>query len=82
MKVFIKSIEGKIIPLNVEPQEKIKEIIEKITKELGFSKDNQILSYSGKILKNQDSIGDLINLQKGSIINLDLKLKGGCGASC
>lgn len=69
MQIFVKMITGKIIVLNVEPFDTIESLKLKIQVKEGFLKDNQRLTFAGKLLYDNITLRGY-NVQENA--NLDL----------
>jgi ubiquitin len=67
MQIFVKTLAGKLIALEVEPNDTIAMIKTKIQDKLGIPADQQRLVYAGKTLKNDDP---LTNIPKESTLIL------------
>ena len=75
-QIFIKTINGKTITLNIQENELIAEIKSKIQEKEHVPADQQILTYKGKNMENDKTPNDY-DIQKGDTIHLSTRLKGG-----
>ena len=75
-QIFIKTLQGKNITLNVNDTDTIQSLKDRIKDIEGIPQDQQRLVFNGKQLEDNQTIGDY-GIQADSSIHLVLRLRGG-----
>ena len=76
MQLFVKTITGSTITINIEYIDKVKDIKMAIQEKEGLPFEQQRIIFSGKCLADDKQISEY-NIEPGSTLHMVLQLRGG-----
>ena len=76
MLIKVKTLTGKEIELDIEPNDKVERIKQKVEEKEGIPPPQQRLIFGGKQMNDEKSASDY-KIEGGSVLHLVLALRGG-----
>ena len=76
MQIFVRTLTGKTLTLEVDPNDSITNVKKKVREKEGIPEEKQRLIYAGKQLQEGNTLLDY-NIGKYSTLRLVLRLMGG-----
>merc|ERR1712203_178642 len=77
MQIFIKTLAGHTIPLEVEALQTVDDVKDKIAEDSGIPPWQQCLTFSGKQLEDQRTLAEY-GVNKETELYLSMDMRGGC----